>query len=70
LSLVLNRCKLLYFTLREEHELRLCKNKVQKRTFGIGKLKWRIEIISEEGDLNIKNYQRDQIKDDVEKEGK
>jgi hypothetical protein len=32
LLLVLNRCKLLSFTLREEHKLRLYENKVQKRT--------------------------------------
>jgi hypothetical protein len=68
LPLVLNPCKLLYLTLREEHKLRLCENKVQKRTFGIRKLKWRIEIISEQGHSNIKIYQRDKIKDDVEKE--
>jgi hypothetical protein len=47
LPLVLNRCKLLYLTLKEEHKLRLCENKVQKQTFGIRSLKWRIEIMSE-----------------------
>jgi len=47
MPLVLNRCKLLYFTLREEHKLRLRERKVQKKISGIRKLKWRIEIISE-----------------------
>jgi hypothetical protein len=31
--------------LGEEHKLRLWENKVQKQTFGIRRLKWRIEIL-------------------------
>jgi hypothetical protein len=63
LPLVLNRCKLLYLTLKQEHKLRVCENKAQKQTFELRKLKWRI---SELEASQLKNYQSDQIKDDVE----